>query len=171
MKLLVTLTDDQFVTASEAGFQRALDAIRSKRRDQHRVKSRDEKDHWGDHIEGAVAEMAVCTIYGFRFSGFQPTGITRLHDAGPLEVRYVKHKGYALLTYPKDLPHQRLVLCRVKGPRVLLEGWATSQEINDWGAKIVGNVKGLRPDQLRCMSTLGYDIIAPRQVDEWGTPD
>ena len=164
MSLLVTLTHDQFMTAAAAGFKRACAVVTKDRRDQHRVKSQATKNFWDDHVEGAIAEMAVCVAYGFDFSGYHDHGITKLHDAGPLEVRYVKHKGYALLTYPKDLPHQKLVLCRVSGQRVLLEGWATSQEIIDWGTHIVGTIKGLKPDQLHDMSTLPYDILSTDQV-------
>ena len=163
MSILITLTDEQFRTAAIAGTTRRCTAVLKKRYDKTQG-SRSHADHWGDDIEAAIAEMAVCVAYGFDFSGYQDHGITKLHDAGPLEVRYVKHKGYALLTYPKDLPHQKLVLCRVSGQRVLLEGWATSQEIIDWGTNIVGTIKGLKPDQLHDMSTLPYDILSPDQV-------
>jgi hypothetical protein len=165
VKLIVSLPDHLLEEAAFAGTRRRLEIFRNQRRNTYRQKSGAEKTYWDDHIDGAIAEMAVCLAYGFQFQ--DDTDRIGAPDAGPIEVRSVKKAGYALLTYAKDLPHQQLVLCRVSKNRVLLEGWATSDEIRTWGRPVVGSIHGLRPDELHGMETIGYDIVDGEYVREW----
>lgn len=162
MKIIVSLDADQLEQAAVAGALRQASAF-SNRRSLHKEVMSDRVKYWENSVTSAIAEYAVCLVFGYEFSGYVPHGISRLHDAGPLEVRTVSKAGYALMAYPKDVDHQKLVLTRVKENRVLLEGWATAGEIREWGTPIMDKWPGLFPDQLHDLLTIGYDCVPSSQ--------
>ena len=166
MKIIVTLHPDQLEQAAVAGALRQASAF-SNRRSQHKQVMFDDKPYWEESVLSAIAEYAVCLVYGFDFSGYVPHGISRLHDAGPLEVRTVRRQGYALMAYPKDVDHQQLVLTRVKENRVLLEGWATAGEIRQWGYLVMDRWPGLQADDLHDMHSIGYTPVPSSQWREY----
>lgn len=168
MKLVVALSEDELLGAANAGVQRRISALRMKRTD-YTIK-KEKNTYWEDHIQAAIAEMGVCIAFDQPFSGFVDRGISALADAGPLEVRTVIREGYGLQAKSKDAPHQKLVLTRVKESRVLIEGWATAEEVRMYGTKVMDGVTVLFPDELHSMDNIGLPIRWSQQVRQYSAP-
>ncbi len=162
MSIRVVVPPDRLEEAAIAGAMRRGSAITTQRPDTYAVLRPDNKPRWQDNITAAIAEMAVCMVYGFEFSGYT-TGnaydIARLRDAGPLEVRTVASPDHHLLTYSKDVDHQRIVATYVRDNEVLILGWARASEIRCYGRKVVGLQYGLRMDELNALDEIGFDPI------------
>lgn len=162
MSIRVTVPPDKLEQACLAGVMRRVDAITTQRPDTYAVLRPDTKPRWQENVTAAIAEMAVCIVYGFDFSGYVKGGaaqIARLKDAGPLEVRTVANDTHHLLAYSKDVDHQKIVATYVRDQDVLLVGWATAGEIRRYGSRVVGHQYGLRMDELNPMSEIGFDPI------------
>ena len=162
MSIRVIVPPDRLEEAAIAGAMRRVSAITTQRPDTYAVLRPEGKPRWQENITAAIAEMAVCMLYGFPFSGYTTGGareIARLRDAGPLEVRTVASPDHHLLTYSKDLDHQKIVATYVRDNEVLLLGWAKASEIRTYGRKIVGVQYGLRMDELNAMDEIGFDPI------------
>ena len=162
MRIKVRVPDDLLEQAAIAGCMRRVTGITTSRPDTYAVLRPDTKPRWQENITAAIAEMAVCMVYGFKFSGYTRGGareIARLQDAGPLEVRTVINENHHLLAYSKDLDHQRIVATFVRDNEVLLVGWATAGEIRRHGRLVVGPNYGLWMDELNDMRDIGFDPI------------
>lgn len=163
MSIRVVVPPDRLEEAVTAGALRRVDAIINQRPDTYAVLRPDSKPRWQENITAAVAEMAVCILYGFTFSGVVRNAtalqIARLRDAGPLEVRTLASETHHLLAYSKDAPHQKIVASYVRDNEVLLLGWATAQEIRTYGKRVVGMQHGLPCDELNDMTDIGFDPI------------
>ena len=159
----VILPPDRLEEAVTAGALRRVDAITNGRPDTYAVFRPDAKPRWQENVTAAIAEMAVCMVYGHRFSGALRNAtarqIARLKDAGPLEVRTLQSETHHLLAYSKDAPHQKIVASYVRDNEVLLLGWATAQEIRTYGKRVVGMQHGLLCDELNDMFGIGYAPI------------
>ena len=159
MNLLVTLTDEELEEAAIAGTRRNLAYLQRKYGSSVGKNPR----LWESNILATIAEMAVCVAFNQDFSGFVTRGIGSCRDAGPLEVRTVAVKGYGVFAKPTDLPHQQIILTRVQDNQVLLEGWATADEIRTWGTPVYNGMKVLFPHELHPVDTIGFPIqLSPR---------
>ena len=162
MSIKVRVPDELLEQAAIAGCMRRVSGITTSRPDTYAVLRPDTKPRWQENVTAAIAEMAVCMVYGFKFSGYTAGGareIARLRDAGPLEVRTVANSDHHLLCYSKDLEHQKIVATYVRDNEVLLVGWATAGEIRAYGRPVVGQMHGLRMDELNDMRDVGFDPI------------
>lgn len=156
MKVLVTLTPAELEEAAMAGTRRQLLYITNKRSWSESLGHNPRL--WESNIQAAIAEMAVCIAYAQEFSGYVERGIGQCKDAGPLEVRTVAVKGYGVFAKPNDLPHQKIILTRVHNNQVILEGWATADEIRTYGTKVYKNMPVLYPHELHPCDMIGIPL-------------
>ena len=157
MKILVTLTQEELEEAAIAGTRRQLLYIANKRSWSNSLGKNPRL--WESNIQAAIAEMAVCIAFDQDFSGYVERGIGQCRDAGPLEVRTVAVKGYGLFAKPTDVPHQKIILTSVQDHQVILEGWATAEEIRTYGTPVYKGMPVLFPDELHPVATIGLPLM------------
>lgn len=167
MKILVTLTDDQLEQAATAGALRRVSAIVN-RRTHYSIDPEKWSSHWESDIRAAIAEMGVCTAFGFDFTGYRQASrgdraLGRLADAGPFEVRTTMKPDGPLCASAKNVDHQIIIKTHVQDHQVVIDGWATAGEIRAWGYKR-GAQYCLDEDELHSMSTFAWPVIASDRV-------
>lgn len=125
----VKLNKAEIGWASIIGVRRQVEAML---KGLEHVNQMDEKDGWGNHIDGACGELAFCLAYGFRWDGSVNTFRCK-GDVGKLEIRaarYHKKKGPpSLIVRPFDKDEAPYVLVWLHHPDVFeIVGWAYGWE-------------------------------------------
>lgn len=123
---IVTLTNGEIVAASAVGMQRQRDAISRGMVDPRAINDAVRYRQWSGHIEGAMAELAVCKLLGVHWTASCNT-LKREADIPPdIEVRsrsggdgpYDRH----LILRPNDAPTRVFVLVTGVAPTYTIIG-------------------------------------------------
>lgn len=112
------LTQEEVRRAALVGVQRHVENLYAGRADTHALRS----DGWGEHITGAIGELAVARALGIEWT--RQTFRTRHDgDAGGHEVRATIYDAGALILHPDDPDHRYFYLVTGRPPIVDVRGW------------------------------------------------
>jgi len=120
--MIVVLSHWEIIQAVQVGVTRQLAAIKRKAMDANG----DEPHPWQHHIEGAMAECAVCKAFGLFWNG----GTKRFHapDAGPFQVRQTAHENGCLHLHPGDADNEAFICAIGRNGAYRLAGWLYGKE-------------------------------------------
>lgn len=118
----VTLTWNEAAMAADVGRRRQLESLRSGLRDKHGY----EGDGWGNHIEGAMGEIALAKHLGVYWDGSINT--FKANDLPGLQVRTRSRPTYELIIRKDDSPDERFVLVTGRCPNYTIQGWIAGRD-------------------------------------------
>ncbi len=140
--VVIILEEHELFMGALMGLDREMRALKRGARDRYAAKS-----PWEDHIEGALAELALARYLGVYWNG----GAVGDSDvAGGYEVRRTPHENGHLTIFqsnPNDAPY---VLVTGRAGRYTLQGWIMGSE-------------GKRPNYLQT----GYGQVTFSQPTYW----
>lgn len=166
MDVPIHLSTGQTIIGSEIGRCRHLQNVAKKRA----VTRGARPDwRWQEHIEGALAELALSAWTGLSWDG--AIGDLGASDVGPYEVKWVSNASKKLLIHYDNLkPDKPYVLVCGLAPDYVLRGWLWGHEAKDPGFREDPNNQG-RPTALVPTSYLRLMIELPTPTElGWQSP-
>lgn len=125
---------------------------------------------WDLHINGALAELAVCKYRGAYWTGASKIGMS---DASGLEVRTTTHEFGALRIRHEDREDDIFVLVITAPPTFTLKGWLTGgagKQPRYWTSKTAGRYAFWVPqDDLNPMESINAAVRNRREKDGAGS--
>lgn len=125
--MIVSLTWQEQLFASQAGCMRRISAMRRSRFEPYGTP---DGDLWGTDIESCGAEFAVSKAIGLHWDAVPPPeSLSSLRgDVQNIEVRSTKHKDGHLIVHDRDKDDRPFVLVRGTMPDYEIAGWIYARD-------------------------------------------
>jgi len=151
----VTLTAGEAALGAIEGVFRRIRAVYKGYTHLNNLDRNSEADGWGNELDGALAEQALCKWANVYWTGLEHEGAM---DAGFAQARSTRNPRGCLVLHKKDKPHHLVVLVIADLPRFHLVGWLRTgdgQQQRYWSEKVKGRPAYFIPQSdLNPMSSL-----------------